>query len=69
VNEALKPLLADLRTAVATIEKLDLDSTPALVSARLILAVEKCRSDLLKAKDAAVAVQPDPKATGPLFKK
>lgn len=69
MNETLKTLFGDLKTAVATAEKLDLETLPGLVGARLLLAIEKTRCDLLKAVDAATAAAPDSKTKTPLFKK
>jgi hypothetical protein len=59
MNDTLKTLLADLKTAVATVEKLDVEAIPGLVAARLLLSIEKTRADLLLAKDAVVAASPD----------
>ena len=69
MNEAIKPLLGDVKCAVASIEKLDVEALPRLVAARLLLAIEKTRADLMKAKDAATAAATDLKANGTLFQK
>lgn len=63
----LARLLADLRTAIISVEQILIDDLPGLVAASLPIAAEEARLTLMRATNATIAAQPQWRTRGRCF--